>query len=88
MGMMPVPGDVICSPWVVGGKNRQDPENRTCYEVVQRYFSPQHGDSKKPDDEILVYCCLVISERLRGNGGYASSTFETYGMFQVQVTNE
>ena len=62
-GMLPAPGDVISSPWIVVGGDRQDPEKRTVYEVVRRYFSPQHGDPKRPDEKIFVYVAFEVIER-------------------------
>ena len=55
-GTIPVVGDLIVSPWVDGGKDRREPENRTIYEVISRYFLPgAHGEDS--------YVAVVVKER-------------------------
>ena len=39
-GSVPAPGDKIMSPWARVEGSRIDPENRTVYEVEERYFLP------------------------------------------------
>lgn len=52
---LPAVGDVIVSPWAAPDAHRSDPQMRTFYEVVRRYFSPS---SRKPD-----WVALVVKER-------------------------
>ena len=39
-GTVPAVGDFIVDPGVLGGRDRNDPANRTIYEVISRYFLP------------------------------------------------
>lgn len=52
---LPAVGDIIVSPWALPDADRGDPEQRTFYEVVRRYFSPS---SRKP-----VWVALVVKRR-------------------------
>ena len=57
--VLPAVGDRIVTPWVPGGLNRSDPENREVYEVRHRYFLP----NTTPKDDELVYLVLVVRSR-------------------------
>ncbi|MDE2887783.1 MAG: hypothetical protein OXR72_06170 [Gemmatimonadota bacterium] len=59
LGDIPKTGDYIISPWVLPSLDREDPENRTIYEVVSRFFLPKND--KEEDD--WVYIALVVKER-------------------------
>ena len=59
LGDIPKNGDYIISPWVLPSLDRKDPENRTIYEVVSRFFLPNNG--KEEND--WVYIALVVKER-------------------------
>ncbi len=54
-GTIPIAGDIIVSPWADQKAERQDPTQRTFYEVVRRYFSPASRDD--------VWVVLVVKER-------------------------
>lgn len=54
---VPVIGDLIVDPGVVKGLDRNNPANRTIYEVVARYFLPHaHGDD-------LSYAAIIVKPR-------------------------
>lgn len=57
-GVLPAVGDLIVSPWVVEGRDRRNPANRSVYEVLHRYFQPV--DKSTTD---LIYIILVVGER-------------------------
>ena len=46
-GQVPVPGDLILSPWLnTQDKKPVDPENRTFYEVTRRIFYPRNDGAE------------------------------------------
>ena len=54
---MPMVGDHILDPGVLGGLDRSEPENRTVYEVVARYFLPtlhSHNDERWTHTVLVV----------------------------------
>ena len=56
-GTVPAVGDFIVDPGVVQGQDRNNPANRTIYEVISRYFLPHaHGDG-------LAYVAVVVNSR-------------------------
>ena len=57
-GILPAVGDRIVSPWVIEGRDRRDPANRSVYEVIHRYFQPV--DSSTTD---VIYIILVVRDR-------------------------
>ena len=48
MGSIPNVGDTIVSPWVLQGRNRLDPADRTFFEVKRRYFLPTDLEDGTP----------------------------------------
>lgn len=65
-GMVPNVGDRIISPWVEEGANRVNPENRTVYEVVQRYFmqgNPAYERKGRAIKENPAWLVLVVTSR-------------------------
>ncbi len=53
-GVAPSVGDLIIAAGHVVGADRQDPKNRTIYEVVARYFSPTEDQSMSPMVDLVV----------------------------------
>lgn len=47
-GVVPVVGDLLPMEGVAVGKDRSDPDNRTVYEVVSRYFFPRYREQDAP----------------------------------------
>ncbi|HEV7229392.1 hypothetical protein [Brevundimonas sp.] len=56
-GVVPSVGDIIVSPGVTRGADRNDPDNRTLYVVKERYWLPSTGE-KDP-----VRLGLVVATR-------------------------
>ena len=54
-GVMPAAGDLILAPGVLAGRDRNLPENRRMWSVVQRVFNPRDNDGK--------YIALVVEDR-------------------------
>lgn len=57
-GTIPVVGDSILDPGVITGSPRFKHDNRTIYEVKERYFLPGKGSSLN-----IVWIALVVEER-------------------------
>ena len=55
-GVLPDIGDQILSPWVIEGRDRNAPENRKMWTVIERHFIPL----APPDEPILA---LTVQER-------------------------
>ena len=65
-GMVPNVGDRILHPGVLQGKDRQAPENRTVYEVMQRYFllgNPAYKTEERQITEEPAWLVLVVKPR-------------------------
>lgn len=58
-GTVPAVGDLILDPGCLAGKAREDPANRTIYEVISRYFLPgRHGEDSE-DSSVAI----IVKER-------------------------
>lgn len=53
-GTIPAIGDTILSPGVLQGLDREQPENREVWKVVERVFNPR---------DLKNYVVLVVEER-------------------------
>lgn len=53
-GVLPTRGDTIVNPGVVQGLDRQTPENREVWKVVDRIFNPR---------DLANYVVLVVEKR-------------------------
>lgn len=70
-GMVPNVGDMIVYPGVLMGEDRHDPENRTVYEVTQRYFLLGNRAFKTEERDIEenpAWLVLVVKAR-KGKAG-------------------
>lgn len=56
-GHLPIVGDLIIDPGVVQGLDRNEPTNRTIFEVTARYFAPGSRDDG------YTYVCFVVKPR-------------------------
>ena len=63
-GVIPLPGDLIVAPGVVSGLDRLVAENRTVYEVVQRYFKPAYPKFPLEKSETM-YAWVVLEVKPR-----------------------
>ena len=58
-GTVPAVGDLIVDPGCLEGKDRENPVNRTIYEVISRYFLPGKHDEDSEDSSVAI----VVKER-------------------------